>query len=286
MQIAMRRFSPVRGADAMQDMAGCHRIGSGGLRQEGGSRRCLEAGPMMASRRGPIQHGAGLHRILGLLLIGLIGGCVTGSPELARQRMTGFEREMADKLALIHKGMTHSDVVGVLGKPDDGALGQDAFRYMVWSLHPVFVLVNEPVESSRLPYLLLEPRTRTWEGCRFNQQYTGGIPPVFSEGYFTCLVASTPELERLRDVLVQELPPQAELYLPSLRADATGIAFRTGKLVIKSESPAYVSTFTIQPPLPPDCVAKIDFSKGVVTGVYLIHPAPSKRGAFYFTVVE
>jgi hypothetical protein len=274
----MRRFLPVRVVNAMQDMAGCRRIGSGGLRQAGGSRRCLKVGPTAVSRRGPIRHGMGHHWILGLLLIGLIAGCVTGSPELAQQRMTGFEREMADKLALIHKGMTASDVVGVLGKPDDGALGQDAFRYMVWSLHPVFVLVNEPVESSRLPRILLE--------CDFNLQRTGGIPTVFPEGYFTCLVDSTLSLDRLRDRLIRELPPQAELYLPSLRADATGVAFKTGKMVIKSESPSYVNTFMIQAPSPPDCVAKINFSKGIVTGVYLIHPAPSKRGAFYFTVVE
>ena len=273
----MLKFLHVRTLDALQVKVDHSHISSGNLGQKAGS-RCQEVRVAAASFWGALWHVTRHHRILGLLLFGLLAGCVTGSPELARQRMTGFEREMSDKLMLIHKGMTHSDVVSILGQPDDGALGQDAFRYMVWSLHPVFVLVNEPVESARLPPLLL--------GCEFNQQAAGGIPKVFPEGYFTCLVDSTPALLQLRDRLAPELPPQTEIFLPSLRADATGIAFKTGKMFIKSESPSYVNSFTIQAPMPPDCVAKINFNKGIVTGVYLIHPAPSKRGAFYFTVVE
>jgi hypothetical protein len=201
---------------------------------------------------------------VGLLLLGFFCGCVTSSPEKSRESMTGFEKEMADKLSMIKKGMTTSEVVSIMGMPDGGNLSQDVFRYSVWSKRSIHVVVKEAVEAKTLPRLL---GSCSFEGYIYEGSQ-GRIIPYYAgvtlrdmdgkrvAGTFLCGVESTPALEHWRDVLTREPPPGAELYLPPLDINAR------------------------------DCMAKINFAHGHVTGVYLIHPAPSARGAFYYTVVE
>lgn len=187
---------------------------------------------------------------LGLLLLGFLYGCVTASPEKARERMTGFEKEMVERLSTIQKGMTTSEVMSVLGSPDvSEAIFGDRFRYWVWSRRPIYIVVKKPVESKALPHLRLPGRP-----CDFSGQVD--VYNKLIDGTYKCWVESTPSLENWRDVLTRELPPEAEFKIP------------------------------FPDPNDADCVAKITFSDGRVTGVYLIHPAPSLRGAFYYTVVE
>jgi hypothetical protein len=225
--------------------------------------RRAAAARLSARRRLP-DSSRGYLVLTGLLLLGVLCGCVTSSPEKSRERMTGFEREIADKLSLIKKGMTASEVVAIMGMPDGGDLSRDVFRYSVWSKRPIRVVVNNVVEAKTLPRLL--------DSCSFEgnlyEGSKGSVIPGFAgvklrdmggkrvSGIFLCSVESTSALEHWLDVLTRELPPGAEFSLPPLTIGSR------------------------------DCMARINFTDGRVTGVYLIHPAPSARGAFYYNVLE
>jgi hypothetical protein len=67
--------------------------------------------------------------LLGTLMLLAFCGCVTGSTEKAYAQMKPEEREMADKLVQIKKGMTTAEVHAIMG-PGAGGLS-NAWRYWV-----------------------------------------------------------------------------------------------------------------------------------------------------------
>jgi len=189
---------------------------------------------------------------LGLLSACLIAGCATTPRNEAIRSMTGFERETLDKLDKLRKGMTPQEVLAVMGPADDGSLFEDAARYWVLSLRPIVVVLPAPARFDMLARCVRENTERIGPKLRIivlddNQKVPAGT--------YRCMVDSTAELQRWRDALVAELPAGAGLATP---------------LDVKER----------------DAVAKIVFEKGRLSSAYLIHPAPSPRGSFYFAVIE
>lgn len=190
-------------------------------------------------------------RAFGLLLVWALAGCATTPHDEAVSRMTGFELEVLGKLETLRKGMTYEEVLAVMGPNDDGSLFQEAARYWVLSTRPIIVTLPETARFDSLALCIKEGMTKFNVGLLSAKAAEG----IFPAGTYRCIVDSPAQMEKWRSALVAELPTRARLETPV-------------------------------DPKERDTVAKLVFSKGRLSSAYLIHPAPSPRGAFYYVVIE
>lgn len=201
------------------------------------------------------------NRMLGLLFACVITACATTPYEEAISRMTGFELEVLDKLKTLRKGMTPQQVVEILGPNDDGSLFEEAARYWVLSTRPIVVVLQQPASFDSLESCIVQNSGKVAFGVRIltrNGKIFGIIKDEQKQipaGTYRCVLDSPSALKRWYSTLAAELPAGARLETPV-------------------------------DPKERDAVAKLVFAKGQLSRVYLIHPAPSERGAFYYAVME
>lgn len=189
------------------------------------------------------------NRLFGLLLALAIAGCATTPREEAIGRMTGFELEVLGKLEMLRKGMTPEQVMDIMGPGDDGSLFQEAARYWVLSTRPIVAELPQPAKFDSIESCIA--RNGGLKVFFFAKDAQGRLPA----GTYRCVVDSPAGLTHWHGVLAAELPAGARLETPVN-------------------------------PKERDAVAKLVFAQGRLSKVYLIHPAPSPRGAFYYVVME
>lgn len=177
----------------------------------------------------------------------LLAACATTPREEALPRMTGFEREMLAKLEKLRKGMTPAEAQNILGPANDGSLFQDAARYWILSTRKVVVRMKTPMPMAP-PFSRGLPAPLSDCVVEVNRDVTR------VEG-LVCVVGSTDELNRTVEDVKKFVPADALIDTPYDEKER-------------------------------DAVAKLVFSGGKLASAYLIHPASSKRGAFYYVVIE